>query len=186
MTVSSKKGERSPVQAAPGPISLDAETAAELSRFNQYVALREETDRRERALNKAEADKDRAAAAVRELEGDAKATKERKAEAEKAYKDALAHLTAVKDGKVPDKASAEASDGVNEDDPDATQPDLQAPEPEVQEASDQAPMTGSEPGPPSDGVSGTEPEQVAVASNGTDPEAVPAGEPGEPSDEAQG
>ncbi|MBI2705179.1 MAG: hypothetical protein HYX32_07825 [Actinobacteria bacterium] len=120
MTVSSKKGERAPAApAGPVPITLDPVTAAELHRFNQYLELQEERDRRERALKKAEADKDQAAAAVRDLERDSTASKETKAQAEQAYKDAVANLAAVKEGKVPDGEARAAAD---DDDDAGTEP----------------------------------------------------------------
>ena len=52
-------------------------------------------ERHDRAVKKAEAAKEEAAAAVRKVEGDAKASKEDKAAAEQAYKDALANPQAL-------------------------------------------------------------------------------------------
>lgn len=87
---------------------LDAETEAALTLFNEYVIADREATRRKREVSKAEKAKDQAAAEVRKLENDG-GSAEAKATAEAAYRDAVAALKDVREGKKPEpKAEAEA------------------------------------------------------------------------------
>lgn len=102
-----KRGDRPPRATTPGAVStkipeggfpLDAETEAELVKFNVYLAAQQDLEARERRVRKAEQAKQDAAARVRQLADDPKATKEQREEAEQAYKEAVAKLRAIRDG----------------------------------------------------------------------------------------
>jgi hypothetical protein len=101
------KREDRPSQGSPGAAStkipdggfpLDAETEAELIKFNVYLAAQRDLEARERRVRKAEQAKQDAAARVRQLADDPKATKEQREEAEQAYKEAVAKLLAIREG----------------------------------------------------------------------------------------
>lgn len=97
-------------------ITLDDETTAALTLFNEYVVADRERTQREKRVRKAERAKDEAAAAVKKL-GD-KASAEEKAEAEKAYHQALETWKALRDGKEPPKPEkAEKADDSGADAP---------------------------------------------------------------------
>jgi len=79
---------------------LDAETEAALTLFNEYVIADREATRRKREVSKAEKAKDQAAAEVRKIEKDG-GSAEAKAAAETAYREAVAALKDVREGKKP-------------------------------------------------------------------------------------
>ncbi|MCX7620483.1 MAG: hypothetical protein N2037_06520 [Acidimicrobiales bacterium] len=95
-----------------GGFQLDPETEAELVKFNAYFAAQQELEAHERRVRKAERAKDEAAARLREIVADPKATREQREEAERAYKEALAKLQAVRGGS--DGASEQATSGADE------------------------------------------------------------------------
>ena len=86
-------------QNGPMPITLDDETTAALTLFNEYVAADRERTQREKRLRKAERAKDEAAALVKKL-AKGGASKER-SEAEAAYRAAAEKWKALRDGEEP-------------------------------------------------------------------------------------
>ena len=80
-------------------ITLDDETTAALTLFNEYVAADRERTQREKRLKKAERAKDDAAALVKKLSKGG-SSKER-SEAEAAYRAAAEKWKAMRDGKEP-------------------------------------------------------------------------------------
>jgi len=84
--------------------SLDDETNAALTLFNEYVAADRERTRREKHVKKAERAKDEAAARVKKLAQSGSA--EEKAEAEAAYREASEAWRRIRDGE--ESAAAEA------------------------------------------------------------------------------
>ena len=84
--------------------SLDDETTAALTLFNEYVDADRERTRREKRVKKAERAKDEAAAAVRKANESGSA--EDKAAAEAAYREAQDAFKKIRDGEEPDEAPA--------------------------------------------------------------------------------
>jgi hypothetical protein len=79
--------------------SLDDETTAALTLFNEYVDADRERTRREKRVKKAERAKDEAAAAVRKANESGSA--EDKATAEAAYREAQDAFKKIRDGEEP-------------------------------------------------------------------------------------
>ena len=86
--------------------SLDDETTAALTLFNEYVDADRERTRREKRVKKAERAKDEAAAAVRKA-GE-RGTPEEKAAAEAAYREAQDAYKRIRDGEEPEETEASA------------------------------------------------------------------------------
>lgn len=86
--------------------SLDDETNAALTLFNEYVAADRERNRREKQIKKAERAKDDAAARVKKLTQSGSA--EEKAEAEAAYREASEAWRRIRDGEEPAATESEA------------------------------------------------------------------------------
>ena len=84
--------------------SLDDETTAALTLFNEYVDADRERTRREKRVKKAERAKDEAAAAVRKANESGSA--EDKAAAEAAYREAQDAFKKIRDGEEPEEAPA--------------------------------------------------------------------------------
>ena len=105
--------------------TLDDETTAALTLFNEYVVADRERTQREKRIKKAERAKDEAAAAVKKL-GE-KGGAEAKAEAEKAYREAADTWKALRDGKEPPKPEPEeaAADEAAANDAKADEPEAQ-------------------------------------------------------------
>ncbi|MYI59858.1 MAG: hypothetical protein F4098_14530 [Acidimicrobiaceae bacterium] len=80
-------------------ITLDDETTAALTLFNEYVAADRERTQREKRLKKAERAKDDAAALVKKLSQGGSSTE--RSEAEAAYRAAAEKWKAMRDGKEP-------------------------------------------------------------------------------------
>ena len=78
-------------------ITLDDETTAALTLFNEYVAADRERAQREKRLKKAERAKDDAAALVKKLSKRGSSTQ--RSEAEAAYRAAVEKWKAIRDGK---------------------------------------------------------------------------------------
>ena len=90
-------------------ITLDDETTAALTLFNEYVAADRERTQREQRLKKAKRAKDDAAALVKKLPAGGSSTE--RSEAEAAYLAAAEKWKALRDGKEPPadhSASSEA------------------------------------------------------------------------------
>ncbi|HEX7095451.1 MAG TPA: hypothetical protein VF183_06180 [Acidimicrobiales bacterium] len=77
---------------------VDAETAKALALFNQRLAAQQEAERAQRRIERATKAKDDAAARVRALENDPKATREQRNEAAAAYRAALEAWERAKKG----------------------------------------------------------------------------------------
>ena len=88
--------------------SLDDETTAALTLFNEYVDADRERTRREKRVKKAERAKDEAAAAVRKA-GE-RGTPEEKAAAEAAYRDAQDAYKRIRAGEEPEETEAPAEE----------------------------------------------------------------------------
>ena len=96
--------------------SLDDETTAALTLFNEYVDADRERTRRDKRVKKAERAKDEAAAAVRKANESGSA--EEKAAAEVAYREAQDAFKKIRDGEEPEEApAAEAADEAPADEP---------------------------------------------------------------------
>lgn len=108
-----------PAAALTGPIELDVETRNALILFNARIEAQEAVERDKRRVDKAARAKDDAAARVRQLDDDSKATAEAKAEAQAAYMAALDAWNRAKAGE-PDPPrggrAAVASDGADAED----------------------------------------------------------------------
>jgi hypothetical protein len=111
--------ENRPRSAAPltGAVTVDDETAAALALFNARLADQAARERAQRRVDKAQRDKDSAAARVRALENDTKATAEQRADAAADYKAALEALERAKrgepagvDGPAPDAPESPPAD----------------------------------------------------------------------------
>lgn len=110
---------------------LDDETTAALTLLNEYVNADREATRHKREIAKAEKAKDQAAAAVRKLEKDG-GSGEEKATAETAYRDSVAALKAIREGKKPE-AAAKAEE--------PKEAETKPTEPDAPESTDSAPET---------------------------------------------
>ena len=104
-----RRRPRTPAKPKPapqltGPVQLDDDTRNALILFNARLVAQEELEREKRRVDKASKAKDEAAATVRRLDGDPKATAEQKAEAQAAY---LASLDALNRAKAGEPATGE-------------------------------------------------------------------------------
>ncbi|HUP73789.1 MAG TPA: hypothetical protein VM282_12175 [Acidimicrobiales bacterium] len=91
-----------------GPVQLDDETRNALILFNARLVAQDELEREKRRVEKAAKAKDEAAATVRQLESNPKATAEQKSEAQAAY---LASLDALNRAKAGEPAAADDAGG---------------------------------------------------------------------------
>lgn len=101
--------------------SLDDETTAALTLFNEYVEADRERTQREKRVKKAERAKDEAAALVKKR--NERGSAEERAEAEAAYRDAAERWRKLRDGEEPDEApsaDASTSDTAEASEPEAT------------------------------------------------------------------
>ena len=153
---------RPPRPAAPltGEITVDDETAAALAMFNARLAQQAEAERAQRRVDKATREKDQAAARVRALESDTKATADERAEAAAAYKASLEALERIKKGepdppRAPAPAAETETDAAAEPETDAAADADAAPEPEPEPAAEA-------PSAPDDGVDAVEPADAAL------------------------
>src|SRR4029453_18127284 len=111
-----------------GPVQLDDETRNALILFNARLVAQDELEREKRRGDKAAKAKDEAAAKVRELENNPKATAEQKSEAQAAYLASLDALNRAKAGEPATDADAETpeADGEPATDADAETPETEA------------------------------------------------------------
>ena len=135
--VNDRRRPRVPAKPKPspqltGPVQLDDETRNALILFNARLVAQEESEREKRRVEKAAKAKDDAAAKVRELENNPKATAEQKAEAQAAYLASLDALNRAKSGEpiaedtgAPDDETSETA----ETDDEQTETAEVAPEP---------------------------------------------------------
>jgi hypothetical protein len=151
---------RPPRAAAPltGEIAVDDETAAALAIFNARLSHQADVERGQRRIDKATREKDQAAARVRALESDTKATAEQRAEATAAYKASVEALERAKKGEPAPTAVEPAHDEQADVEAPDEQADDAAPEPEatleVEQTEDAA--EAAEPSPTAD----TDPDAV--------------------------
>jgi hypothetical protein len=115
-------GDRRPPAPLTGPITVDEATANALALFNARLAAQAENERAERRVQKAAKAKDDAAARVRALEADTKATAEQRAEAAAGYRHAVEAWERAKSGE-PEPAAAGASPSTDAGDADETAAD---------------------------------------------------------------
>jgi hypothetical protein len=102
------RSPRPPRPAAPltGELTVDDETATALRLFNRRLGEQAEAERAQRRIDKAQRDKDQAAARVRALENDTKAAAAERADAAAAYKAALEALERARKGGAADAGEA--------------------------------------------------------------------------------
>ena len=137
------------------PITLDDETTAALTLFNEYVAADRERTQRVKRVKKAERAKDEAAALVKKLAKGGSSKK--RAEAEAAYRAAAERWTALRDGKEPPEPPRDTT--VEE-----------TAEPESTTDSDTEPTADAEPD--TEATADAEPDTEATADAETDTEAT--------------
>jgi hypothetical protein len=99
-----------PTASSDGDVTLDADTAKALALFNQRLAQQADAERAQRRIDKATRAKDQAAARVRALENDPKATAAARAEAAEAYREALDELDRAKRGEEEPAAAPDGDD----------------------------------------------------------------------------
>lgn len=90
-----------------GPVQLDDETRNALILFNARLVAQDELEREKRRVDKAAKAKDEAAAKVRQVESNPKATAEEKSEAQAGY---LASLDALNRAKAGEPAAADTTE----------------------------------------------------------------------------
>ena len=120
-----RRRPRTPAKPKPapqltGPVQLDDDTRNALILFNARLVAQEELEREKRRVDKATKAKDEAAATVRRLESDPKATSEQKSEAQAAY---LASLDALNRANAGEPATGEAREAEADTDGDGDTPD---------------------------------------------------------------
>ena len=116
-----------------GPITVDTATSDALVLFNARLAAQAENERAERRLHKAAKTKDEAAARVRSVENDPKATAAQRADATAAYLASVDAWERAKSGEPePPRAGARAGDPTDDEAQSAAAPD------ESQSAADKA------------------------------------------------
>jgi len=144
-------------------ITLDDETTAALTLFNEYVAADRERTQREKRLKKAERAKDDAAALVKKLSKGG-SSKER-SEAEAAYLAAAEKWKAMRDGKEPpaDSPGAKTTRSAEpEADADtATEAEARTDDKTEAEAQGDDDKTRTEPGPEAEAEEATEAQPEA-------------------------
>lgn len=162
-TVNDRRRPRVPAKPKPspqltGPVQLDDETRNALILFNARLVAQDELEREKRRVDKAAKAKDEAAAKVRELEANPKATAQQKSEAQAAY---LAALDALNRAKAGEPAAAETphTDDDTVESAEA-EPEAEA-EAEPAESAEPEPAAEAEPKEPKE-VEAAEPEPAAA------------------------
>ena len=171
-----------------GPVQLDDETRNALILFNARLVAQDELDREKRRVDKAAKAKDEAAAKVRQLESNPKATAEEKSEAQAAYLASLDALNRAKAGEPaagPEAADTETdetdeNDGTDDTAGDPADDDAE-PEPEPEAEAEAEPAAEPEPAAVAEEAAEAEPEPAAEAEPAADaePEAPVAAEESE-------
>jgi hypothetical protein len=185
-TVNDRRRPRVPAKPKPspqltGPVQLDDETRNALILFNARLVAQDELEREKRRVDKAAKAKDEAAAKVRELEANPKATAQQKSEAQAAYLSALDALNRAKAGEPA------ATDTPETDDDTADSAEAETEEPAAK-AESEAEIEAAEPEPEEPAAEATapetaEPEPEEPAAEATAPETAEP-EPEEPAAEA--
>lgn len=166
-----------------GPVQLDDETRNALILFNARLVAQDELEREKRRVDKAAKAKDEAAAKVRELEGNTKATPQQKSEAQAAY---LASLDALNRAKAGEPAAGDTPEVDHDAGESAEDEGDEAPAPEAEDAVESEPEAAEPEPEPEPEAEAAEPESQAVEA--AEPEAEPeAAEPeaAEPEAEAE-
>ena len=150
-TVNDRRRPRTPAKPKPapqltGPVQLDDDTRNALILFNARLVAQEELEREKRRVDKASKAKDEAAATVRRLEGDPKATAEQKSEAQAAY---LASLDALNRAKSGEPAPNDTPDAAADDEAEGETAEHEA-EPEVVAEAEPEVVAEAEPEPAAD------------------------------------
>jgi len=182
-TVNDRRRPRVPAKPKPspqltGPVQLDDETRNALILFNARLVAQEESEREKRRVEKAAKAKDDAAAKVRELENNPKATAEQKAEAQAAYLASLDALNRAKAGEpIAEDTSGPDDDGetaeTDDEQTETAEAEPEAPVDESVEADTEAPEAAADE---------AEPEAVAAEPEAGD-EPAASDEPAEIADE---
>jgi len=129
---------RPPQANAPltGAINVDDETAAALALFNARLVKQAEDERSAKRVERAIRAKDAAAARVRDLENDTKATAEQRTEAAAEYRRAVDSLDRARKGEPEPSAAvddgAPSATGTIEEAGDTAEPSDTAADPDVQ------------------------------------------------------
>ena len=157
-------------------IPVDDETRAALLLFNERIEQSAADDRAAKRVAKAERAKDEAAATVRKLGGSTSASPEDKAEAEEAYKAAVASYNEIKDDPhAPEreaaakaKAEAEAREAAKAEKAAAAEaesaetPDDEMPADEAPEEAASDTAEPAEPSPADDSADGAAPTETSA------------------------
>lgn len=118
-----RPGGNRPPAPLTGPLVVDAATNDALLLFNARLAAQAENEKAERRVQKAARAKDDAAAKVRALENDTKASAEARAEAAAAYRGALEAWERAKRGETdPAPATTDAEPAEDADGADGAEP----------------------------------------------------------------
>jgi hypothetical protein len=182
--VNDRRRPRAPAKPKPspqltGPVQLDDETRNALILFNARLVAQEELEREKRRVDKATKAKDEAAATVRRLEGDPKATAEQKNEAQAAY---LAALEALDRAKSGEPAAGDATDTDDSDadadaaDGDAADDDGDAPT-AAESADDETTTSDGEPAATTDDEPAVATEEEPAVATEEEPAATTDDEP---------
>ena len=140
-TVNDRRRPRVPAKPKPspqltGPVQLDDETRNALILFNARLVAQEESEREKRRVEKASKAKDDAAAKVRDLENNPKATSEQKSEAQAAYLASLDALNRAKAGEPIAGDTSEPADSADTDDEQTETAEVEADESEPESAAE--------------------------------------------------
>jgi len=146
-----------------GPVQLDDETRNALILFNARLVAQDELEREKRRVEKAAKAKDEAAAKVRELENNPKATAEQKSEAQAAYLASLDALNRAKAGEPAAEHTTDAAEATDNDDEhtgtaEVDEPAVEAAVAEPEAAADEPAV---EPEPAAEETAEPEPEAAA-------------------------
>ena len=164
-TVNDRRRPRVPAKPKPspqltGPVQLDDETRNALILFNARLVAQEESEREKRRVEKASKAKDDAAAKVRDLENNPKATSEQKSEAQAAYLASLDALNRAKAGEPIAEDTSAPAESADTDDEQTETAEAEV-EIEVDESADVA-EPESAPEAVEDTTAETEPEEPAA------------------------
>ena len=168
-----------------GPLTVDTATSDALVLFNARLAAQAENERAERRVHKAAKTKDDAAARVRSVENDPKATAAQRADATAAYRASVDAWERAKSGEPePPRARAGAGDPTDgEAAPDEVQPTAAPDEAEsaVDEAAPDASPTADEAA-PDESQSAADEAQSADEPHEAAPDAGPTADEAESAD----
>jgi hypothetical protein len=119
-------------------VAATDDLTGELIKFNAFLASEQDRERQQRAEKKAAKAREDAAATLKKVMADGKASKEDKDAAEAAWKDAVAAEERIKAGEAPEPA-AEPEAAAEEAEPPADEAPAEEPAPEPEPAEEPAP-----------------------------------------------